>query len=59
MSAAEVIGGSKEKQKGFEGFGPHQYKEVLEKMFAQADPAWDKKAGYQVEFHQVYYRPQR
>ena len=30
-------------QKGFEGFNEHQYKELLEKMFAAADPDWDKK----------------
>ena len=30
-------------QKGFEGFGEHPYKALLEKMFAEADPEWDKK----------------
>ena len=28
-------------QKGFAGFDAHPYKELLEKMFAQADPDWD------------------
>lgn len=29
-------------QKGFEGFSEHPYKELLEKMFSEADPDWDK-----------------
>ena len=29
-------------QKGFEGFDEHPYKELLEKMFREADPDWDK-----------------
>ena len=37
-------------QKGFEGFGPHPYKELLEKMFAQADPDWDKKSDIKWNF---------
>ena len=37
-------------QKGFEGFGPHQYKELLENMFAQADPEWDKKPDIKWNF---------
>ena len=30
-------------RKGFAGFEEHQYKALLEQMFAQADPDWDKK----------------
>ena len=37
-------------QKGFEGFGPHPYKELLEKMFAAADPDWDKKPDIKWNF---------
>ncbi len=37
-------------KKGFEGFGPHPYKELLEKMFAQADPDWDKKPDIKWNF---------
>ena len=37
-------------QKGFEGFGPHPYKELLEKMFAEADPDWDKKPDIKWNF---------
>jgi glutathione peroxidase len=37
-------------QKGFEGFGPHLYKELLENMFAQADPEWDKKPDIKWNF---------
>ena len=29
-------------QKGFEGFGEHPYKALLEKMFSEKDPEWDK-----------------
>ena len=37
-------------QKGFEGFQPHQYKELLEKMFAQADPEWAQKPDIKWNF---------
>ena len=37
-------------QKGFEGFGEHQYKALLEKMFAEADPEWDKKPDIKWNF---------
>jgi len=37
-------------QKGFEGFQDHQYKELLEQMFAQADPEWDKKPDIKWNF---------
>jgi glutathione peroxidase len=37
-------------QKGFSGFGPHPYKELLENMFAQADPEWDKKPDIKWNF---------
>ena len=37
-------------QKGFEGFGPHPFKELLENMFAQADPEWDKKPDIKWNF---------
>ena len=37
-------------QKGFEGFRPHPYKELLENMFAQADPEWDKKPDIKWNF---------
>ena len=37
-------------QKGFEGFGEHQYKALLEKMFSQADPDWDKKPDIKWNF---------
>lgn len=37
-------------QKGFEGFGPHQYKEALEKMFAAMDPEWDQKPDIKWNF---------
>jgi len=37
-------------QKGFEGFGPHPYKELLENMFTQADPEWDKKPDIKWNF---------
>ena len=36
--------------KGFEGFGPHQYKDLLEQMFAKADPDWDKKPDIKWNF---------
>lgn len=37
-------------QKGFEGFGPHPYKELLEQMFAKADPDWAKKPDIKWNF---------
>ena len=37
-------------QKGFEGFGEHQYKALLEKMFSEADPDWDKKPDIKWNF---------
>ena len=37
-------------QKGFEGFDPHPYKELLEGMFAKADPDWDKKSDIKWNF---------
>ncbi len=37
-------------QKGFEGFGDHEYKDVLEKMFDEADPDWDKKPDIKWNF---------
>ena len=37
-------------QKGFEGFQEHEYKELLEKMFAEADPDWDKKPDIKWNF---------
>ena len=37
-------------QKGFEGFGEHPYKALLEKMFAAADPDWDKKPDIKWNF---------
>ncbi len=37
-------------EKGFEGFGPHPYKELLEQMFAKADPDWDKKSDIKWNF---------
>ena len=37
-------------QKGFEGFGEHPYKALLEKMFAEADPEWDKKPDIKWNF---------
>ena len=37
-------------QKGFEGFDEHPYKEMLEKMFAEADPDWDKKSDIKWNF---------
>ena len=38
------------KEKGFEGFDPHPYKELLEGMFAKADPDWDKKSDIKWNF---------
>ncbi len=37
-------------QKGFEGFQEHEYKALLEKMFAEADPDWDKKPDIKWNF---------
>ena len=37
-------------QKGFEGFDEHPYKELLEGMFAKADPDWDKKPDIKWNF---------
>ncbi len=37
-------------QKGFEGFTEHPYKALLEKMFADADPDWDKKPDIKWNF---------
>jgi len=37
-------------QKGFAGFRDHQYREVLEKMFAAADPDWAKKPDIKWNF---------
>ncbi len=37
-------------QKGFEGFGPHPHKELLEGMFAKADPDWASKSDIKWNF---------
>ena len=37
-------------EKGFEGFNEHPYKALLEGMFAQADPDWDKKPDIKWNF---------
>ena len=37
-------------QKGFEGFGEHQYKALLERMFSEADPDWAKKPDIKWNF---------
>ena len=37
-------------QKGFAGFDEHQYKALLEKMFSEADPDWDKKPDIKWNF---------
>ena len=37
-------------EKGFEGFDPHPDKELLEGMFAKADPDWDKKSDIKWNF---------
>ena len=37
-------------QKGFEGFDEHPYNELLEGMFAKADPDWDKKPDIKWNF---------
>jgi len=37
-------------QKGFQGFDEHKYKDLLEKMFAKADPEWDRKPDIKWNF---------
>ena len=37
-------------QIGFAGFEEHEYKALLEKMFAEADPEWDKKPDIKWNF---------
>jgi glutathione peroxidase len=37
-------------QKGFEGFGEHPYKALLEKMFAEQDPDWASKPDIKWNF---------
>ena len=37
-------------RKGFEGFGEHPYKALLEKMFAEADPDWASKSDIKWNF---------
>ena len=37
-------------QKGFEGFGEHEYKALLEEMFAKADPEWASKPDIKWNF---------
>ena len=37
-------------QKGFEGFGEHEYKALLEKMFSEADPDWASKPDIKWNF---------
>ena len=37
-------------QKGFEGFGEHPYKALLEKMFSEADPDWADKPDIKWNF---------
>ena len=37
-------------QKGFAGFDEHPYKALLEKMFSEADPDWDKKPDIKWNF---------
>ena len=37
-------------EKGFAGFEEHQYKAILEKMFSEADPDWDKKPDIKWNF---------
>ena len=37
-------------QKGFEGFEEHEYTALLEKMFSDADPDWDKKPDIKWNF---------
>ena len=42
-------------EKGFAGFDEHEFKNLLEDMFAKADPDWEKKIRYQMEFHKIHY----
>ena len=37
-------------QKGFEGFGEHQFKDLLEKKFAAEDPEWASKPSIKWNF---------
>ncbi|MBQ9358495.1 MAG: glutathione peroxidase, partial [Abditibacteriota bacterium] len=37
-------------EKGFAGFEEHPYKALLEQMFVQADPDWDKKPDIKWNF---------
>ena len=37
-------------EKGFAGFDVHPFKELLEGMFAKADPDWDKKSDIKWNF---------
>ena len=37
-------------EKGFEGFDEHEYKNLLEDMFAKQDPDWDKKPDIKWNF---------
>ena len=37
-------------QQGFKGLDQHQYKDLLEKMFAKNDPEWDKKSDIKWNF---------
>lgn len=37
-------------QKGFQGLDEHEYKKLLEDMFAKADPEWDKKPDIKWNF---------
>ena len=37
-------------EKGFAGFDEHEFKPLLEKMFAEADPDWDKKPDIKWNF---------
>ena len=57
MKKAEVNGKNElplytylKSQKGFEGFSDHPYRELLEKMFSEADPDWDKKPDIKWNF---------
>lgn len=38
------------KEKGFEGFGNHEYSKLLADMLSQADPDWDKKSDIKWNF---------
>ncbi|MCR5340165.1 MAG: glutathione peroxidase [Saccharofermentans sp.] len=37
-------------EKGFEGFDEHELKALLEQMFSQSDPEWDKKPDIKWNF---------